>query len=504
MFSEEFYPTPRAVARTMLKKISSDAKNILEPQAGKGDLAEVARGLEEDGYDSHGTWRTRNQRKVDCIELNPELAQILVGKGFPVVGYDWLTYTGVSYYDAIVMNPPFSNGDQHLLKAWEFLHDGEIVCLLNEETVKNPSTKARQRLAEIIAKHGEVQYLGECFRSALRETNVGIAMVYLKKTSDDDRIELWATPTREKAADEAIGDEAEQKMLAIRDELGNMEHYYSMANEHMLKAFQHIRKAALYLEANGIDAGYSQDYAEILKTALRNNNTARAEFGRKHRRDAWYRVFAKMDFHKWLDKKQSEELLRDVEVHGNIQFTADNIRATLDNVFSQRRRLFEQSVANVFDSLTSDHKKSNRSEGWKTNDGHKVNQKLIFPWGCQWDNIFNKFELRYSGDIDIYNDLDRVLAVLNGDRFEEILTIGAAMKRAFEALPRHATRPNKCRSSFFDVEFYKKGTVHLKFRDAKLWERFNVTAAAGKKWVGQNTNKRSEWPGRPPEYGVGD
>lgn len=160
-YDPEYFPTPRAIALKMMAKICKDAQNILEPQAGGGALAEIARGA-----DTHESYKKR----VDCIEINPDMAHVLRGKDFPVVGYDWLTYAGVSYYDAIVMNPPFSNGDEHLLKAWDFLHDGEIVCLLNQDTIDNPHTERRQRLVKIIMDHGTVEPLGNCFARADRKT----------------------------------------------------------------------------------------------------------------------------------------------------------------------------------------------------------------------------------------------------------------------------------------------------------------------------------------------
>ncbi len=365
MFDAEFYPTPASVAYKMRGKLSKDAVNILEPSAGKGDLAEVLRGSGENGYTHSGNYGRRYDRKVDCIETDHELTQILIGKEFTIVGHDWLDFNGVCYYDAIVMNPPFSNGDDHLLKAWDFLHDGEIVCLLNEETINNPHTAARKRLAAIIEANGSIEFLGECFSTAQRKTNVRVAMVYLKKVSDDDTVDLWARSGDEKVADEDIG--SERHMLAIKDTLGNMEHYYNMANEHMLKAFQHVRKAALYLNANGISAG--DEYKAALGLAFGNTNPARAEFARKHRRDAWMEVFKKTEFRRWLDKKQVAEFVRDIERSGDVPFTAENIKGTLENVFMQRSMLFEKSVANVFDDLTRYFKgNTSHTEGWKTND----------------------------------------------------------------------------------------------------------------------------------------
>lgn len=473
-FDPEFFPTPASVAYKMLEKLSSDAKHFLEPSAGKGDLAEAIK-------------RTFRYPTIDCIEQSPELTSVLTGKGFTVVGYDFLDYAGVCYYDAIVMNPPFSNGADHLLRAWDFMHHGEIVCLLNEETIKNPHTAARQRLAELIAKHGDVEYLGDCFRKSDRKTGVNVAIVYLKKVSADDSIDLWAATSQERDVNDKI--DTAENMLAIQDRLGNMQHYYDQANEHMLKAFQHLRKASLYMKANEC----SSDYDNIVSIALNNINSARAEFGRKHRRDAWMNVFTKMEFRKWLDKKQTEEFLRDIERNGNVPFTKENIKGTLQNVFEQRGILFEKSVGNVFDELTRYYDgNTNHTEGWKTNDSYKVNQKLIFPYGCTFEAKYGRyFTLSYSGSIDVYRDLDRILCVLDGKDFDQCLTVEKAMRKKFELVGRDVVSPfdSECQSDYFHIKFFMKGTVHLTFRSRELWARFNVTAAKGKMWIGHDTRK---------------
>jgi hypothetical protein len=460
----------------MLAKVSKDARHFLEPSAGKGDIAAAIKDMQGHYYAS-----------VDCIEASPELAAILGDKGFPVVGHDWLDYSGVCYYDAIVMNPPFSNGDDHLLKAWDFLHDGEIVCLLNEETVNNLCTAARQRLKSIIVQYGSVEYLGDCFSRGERKTGVKVVMVYLKKVSDDDTIDLWAHKAEEKQASDDIGDD--RNMLVVRDSLGNMQHYYDQANEHMLKAFQHLRKAALYMKANEITA--DSDYEKIIHLALNNVNNARAEFGRQHRRDAWMQVFTKMEFRKWLDKKQTDEFIRDIERNGNIPFTKENMKGTLENVFLQRGRLFEQSVANVFVELTRYYKGNcNHTEGWKSNDNYKVNKKLVFPYGCTFNKGYGRyFNLYHGARIDIYNDLDRVLCVLAGKDFDDCFTVYKALDQKFRSLGHNVTQgfDSEAESEFFRIRFFMKGTVHLTFRDEKMWALFNATAAKGRSWLGKET-----------------
>ncbi len=525
MFADnpDFFPTPRRVARKMLARITNkEAKYFLEPSAGKGDIADVIRNpctfeeFEEEhpeyaernrtrGYDGYGWGNNRHSSvNIDVLESYPALIQVLRGKEYDVVGYDWLNYEGVSYYDAIVMNPPFSEGAKHLLKAWDFLHNGEIVCLLNEETIKNPHTEERKRLAQIVEQFGDVEFLGDCFSTAEHKTSVNVAMVYLKKTAQDDAPDLWAKEaTQEK--DYSVNFDGDVNMLAIRDNLGNMEHWFNMANEHWIRGIEHIRKAALYLRQNKISetrsSSHDDDFGKILGMAMSNVFTCRAEFLRRHRRLAWTSVFQQMEFNRWLDSKQQEKLLRDVERDSTIPFTAENIKGTLENVFMSRKKLFDESVANVFDELCShavengsgpvmpDRLKHHRgSEGWKTNDNYKVNQRLVFPYGCRYDADFNSFRLRYDSADRIYTDLDRILCVLDGRPFDKCYTVGAALNRAFDR-KYHSISDQITESEYFEIRFYKKGTVHLKWKREDLWESFNKTAAAGKKWLGEDTQQ---------------
>jgi hypothetical protein len=522
MFADnpDFYPTPRSVARKMLAKITNkEAKYYLEPSAGKGNIADVIRNptsyeefcsenpeyaenrKTDRGYISwHSSDRYRERVNIDVLEAYPDLVAVLRGKEYDVVGCDWLTYDGVSYYDAIVMNPPFSEGAKHLLKAWDFLHNGEIVCLLNEETLKNPYTEERRRLVALAEQFGNIEYLGDCFSTAERKTGVNVAMVYLSKVAADDTPDLWAkNPTQEKGDGAEFG--GDPTMLAIRDNLGNMEHWFNMANTHWMKGIEHIRKAKLYMDQNKISdyrgGNRGDDFKKILELAFSNVQTCRAEFLRRHRRMAWTSVFEQMEFNKWLDSKQQERFMRDVERESTVPFTADNIRGTLENVFLARGKLFDESVSNVFDELCANavengsgpvmperiRTHSQASEGWKTNDSYKVNEKLIFPYGVEMGYSGKLRQRGYgnSSSATVCADLDRILCVLDGQPFEKCNTVGRAIDGA---------RPGELvESQYFEIRGYKKGTLHLKWKRLDLWERFNLTAAAGKKWLGEDTQQ---------------
>lgn len=184
----EFYPTPSRLAGQMAALIRWDkVENILEPSAGKGDLIEYAARA---AAKMRGGYLFRDMDKiagcVDCVELDENLRHILTGKGYRVVHDDFLTMNTQKHYDLILMNPPFSNGDEHLLKAISMQQrtGGQIVCLLNAETIRNPYTNRRKVLSQLLAEYGAtIKMVDNAFSHAQRKSDVEVAIVYPDRKS---------------------------------------------------------------------------------------------------------------------------------------------------------------------------------------------------------------------------------------------------------------------------------------------------------------------------------
>ena len=172
----DFYPTPRHLINNMFKGIRlKELNNILEPSAGKGDIVDyITEYIQANEYNFQ-----YHKPSIDTIEINENLRHILKGKGYRVVHDDFLTFQTYKKYDLIIMNPPFSDGDKHLLKALEIQkHGGKIVCLLNAETLKNPHTNTRRDLVRRLEDlDAEIEYIQDAFIDAERKTEVEIALI---------------------------------------------------------------------------------------------------------------------------------------------------------------------------------------------------------------------------------------------------------------------------------------------------------------------------------------
>lgn len=126
MFTEnnDFFPTPKELTRKMIEKLGVDwrrrIKYILEPSAGKGDLINAYKEIYEEKINMNGYWGNGANSKdliIDVVEKDENLINILRGQGYNVVFDDFLEYKPSKYYDLIIANFPFSEGDKHFLKA---------------------------------------------------------------------------------------------------------------------------------------------------------------------------------------------------------------------------------------------------------------------------------------------------------------------------------------------------------------------------------------------------
>lgn len=119
-----FFPTPKRIAAQLVEMAElAPGMTVLEPSAGKGDIAEVIASKHPDA-------------QLTVIEAHHKLAQMLKFKGFNIFadwGEDFLATT--DYYDRIIMNPPFEKGQDidHVRHAYSRLRPGgKLVSIMCE------------------------------------------------------------------------------------------------------------------------------------------------------------------------------------------------------------------------------------------------------------------------------------------------------------------------------------------------------------------------------------
>ena len=163
----QFFPTPIELARKMIKLAEITLDDIcLEPSAGVGNIAQF-------------------MPNCDVIELHDENRKTLTEKGFSLVHDDFLTFVPEKKYTAIVMNPPFSKGQdiEHVTKAIEIAE--RVVVAVASASVMFRNDNKTVAFRELVASHGGT--IEELPVDSFKEsgTSVGTCLVIVNKQKNN-------------------------------------------------------------------------------------------------------------------------------------------------------------------------------------------------------------------------------------------------------------------------------------------------------------------------------
>jgi len=159
-FAGDFFQTPVELAKRMVAWAVRAGDLVLEPSAGHGRIAAEALKMTD---------------RLDCIESDESrVAALRVNLGLSPHGLrygsehalglftlDFLEARPRANYDAVVMNPPFSKGQEarHILHAMKFLRPGGRLAAIASAGVIFRETALYKGLREALAIGGKIEEL---------------------------------------------------------------------------------------------------------------------------------------------------------------------------------------------------------------------------------------------------------------------------------------------------------------------------------------------------------
>lgn len=500
----QFYPTPSDVAGKLMAGVDWKIVNsVLEPSAGRGDLIEWAKHLCEkarfhrSGY--HNTYSI-SLDDVDCVEIDPNLQALLVSKGYRVVHDDFLTYHTRKRYDLILMNPPFAEGDMHLLHALELCENGgQIACILNAETIRNPFTNSRKALLKLLHKYGaSIRFVERGFSRAARRTDVDIALINVNIPAANEDTTIW--DNLEKAQDEHL-EANDLYEVAPANQVERLIREYDLlcsAGIQMMRVYNGVSDRIMRSSKSDYNRpiiGLIVDGDKTDKCGSGHINT----FLRAARARYWRELFDLPELRQKMTSAMLDEYYGTIERMKDYEFSQFNIQQVVNQIMGQIVTGVEEAIVKCFDKLSAEHSYHSDVQnenvhyynGWKTNKAHYVNTKCIIPtYGCfargykpdKYGRYKDTLEgLDARGCFQVLGDLEKALDYL--DKGE---TLQCNLERELQIAAECGKTTVHCK--YFMVTFYKKGTCHIKFHDQKIVDRLNIYVGRQRAWL-------------PPTYG---
>ena len=499
--NSEYYPTPPELAKKMIEGIDfSRIHSILEPSAGKGAiLRELAK--EESPYNSCLFF------DVDCIEIDAGLRQVLKYQfsqerkdglfwkerkitdsrkwnqqkreyepyteeqikereylqseqkyffhdGIHIVHDDFLTFESFKKYDLVLMNPPFSVGDKHLLKALDLQKDGgSICCLLNAETFRNPYTSTRKALVEKLRFYNaEIEYIEHAFSHAERATDVEVALIKVFIPEKERNSEFFERMVK---AENVEDYDFEATDLDVTDFIKSKINLFRVESQAGLALIREYQAMLPYIQCSFKEDRYVKPTIQLMDAEGRTLTPNK--YLKEVRTKYWTALLNNPKFTGKLTSKLRNEWYSRVGELCDYDFTEFNIYTIACEMNAQVRKGIEDEIIDLFDKLTEEHnwcpethKNRHYYDGWATNKAHKIGKKVILPCYGVFDSWDGK--PRTYNAYDKLADIERCLNFFDGNMGKPV-DLSSQLEWHFN---RGLTK--KVELKFFNATFYKKGT----------------------------------------------
>lgn len=469
MFNKNFYPTPIELVERMIEKFSFCSYSngiVLEPSAGKGDIIEVLNNKCPD-------------IEIHSVEKEEDLRVILSSKKTELVGKDFLKFVPTVEYDGIIANPPFDNGDLHLLKMIQIAENQyestRIVCLLNAETIKNPYSNSRKVLLEKLEKYNaDIEYIENAFSNAERKTNVEVALVSftVNNLKEYKSYYEYIFSKCERKVEESTT--TELSTVLLKNELGfsldEIDRLILMYNK-TIELNNKYKDIVIQMESLDSYLSEKEDIYVGFTKEVKSNKEITVKF--------WRELLLTDKFSKYLTEKSRTSLYNKIKQLGSIAFTKENIENVLLSLIRNVENIFTEVIVDFFKEVTSYNmneysKNIHYYNGWKTNSGYLMNSKIILPTyvSYYWTTDYNE-QGNGTRDLDYkivtkMNEFKRVLSILNGGK-----------ESSDFKLVDFSTFENE----LLKFKVFKKGTIHIWFKDLDLLNRLNLVAGQFFNWL---------------------
>lgn len=477
LFNRDFYPTPVEVIEQMVGLEDIAGKVVLEPSFGSGNIVKY---LNE-----------HHAREVLGCEINDKLRAS--AQGVRVVGSDFLQLQSedVSHIDMIIMNPPFSRQEDHILYAWDIAPDGcTIITLCNASLLGRTtcySSKKEQEIANLIELYGHSDYLGNVFKDAERQTEVNVGVIRLYKPGNGkNEFDGYFT-------DEADEPEVQGNGIITYNFVRDCVNRYVAAVSRVdaaLSAGEEINKLT------DTFGSFRIQFGAFDTSGSTHRSVTKEVFRKELQKRAWRWIFSKFELDAYVTRSVMEKINNFVEKQCSVPFTMKNIYKMVEMIFGTRGQIMQDVVLDAFDIICkySDDNYTVVGEKWKTNSAHMVNKKFIVPYMCEgysygYTNPTVKLNSYGRGRNVDMDDIVKALCFLTGrpyqwkERDEEGKEHVCQMRTLYEFVYQMNMEWGQWYDwTFFRIKGFKKGTMHVEFQNDDDWALFNIAVAKVRGW----------------------
>lgn len=161
-----FFPTPDTAASFVFREVhlwrakGEPRLRVLEPSAGTGNLARRCVKPDRSDISSHNRDHYRFDPIVDCVEIQPHLADALLAEDIYhrvyIANFLALSPETTGFYDIVIGNPPFDRERDidHVMHAFKFLKPGGRLVMIMSAGTEFRHTRKSEAFRKLMTDWG--------------------------------------------------------------------------------------------------------------------------------------------------------------------------------------------------------------------------------------------------------------------------------------------------------------------------------------------------------------
>lgn len=474
MFHRHFYPSPISVVERMIAdtKLYRSGRSVLDPSGGKGDILDyvLQRRLDAKYVNQYNrdSYAKEMLKGLYTIEINKDLQKILQGKGYTLLDGNFLTYIPEIKFDLILMNPPFDNAEDHWLKAYDISDGAEVVCVYPTQRLLSPRNTKQEFIVDTIHRFNfGVEDLGAMFKDAERQTDIEVSLIRIP-------------PRERKKLFDFEGSTSGEKLYTF-DDMKNNQVAPASVFESLVSRYNRVKQIVSEMHKLQAEAEfYTKEVTQHSISELWKSSSSYDDLIFSIRSEFWSHLFDKTKIASIVTSKVRDDLMADREKFQRMAYTTENLNALAEKLILGYGDIMQSCIDSAFDTMTAFHKDNVQpSERWKHNDAWEVRPLIIVPFGLDtWKYNLDYPHLNYT-KMGKVTDIEKALCHMSNKKYEDI----SENTVYYKILKNKLNFGEWYDSEFFTFKCFKKGTVHLKFKDDKLRQAFNMQAWKGKNWL---------------------
>ena len=188
-----------------------------------------------------------------------------------------------------------------------------------------------------------------------------------------------------------------------------------------------------------------------------------------------------------LTSNLRDEYYNDIREFAKRDFSLPNIYSVKIDILKKTSKGIEDKIVSLFEKLSYEHSMGCEGNvhyfnGWKSNSAFAINKRVVVPYLRCWDDIFRSFRYDYKLG-GFLTDIEKCLNCLDGGETDTIRDIPHWLKYYEDQ-----QQTKNLHFKYFDINVYKKGTVHITFTNLDVLRKLNIYGCMRKGWL-------------PPAYG---